>query len=192
MKVVIIEGTDNVGKDTVIEELKNNYKSIIKHCEKPTAKTKAGQTLEQYNTFDNLTKDTIYTYKECKNAHDLLYIHNRSWYGEYVYGCMYRGNDEQTVVKDINSFENQLLLNIPSEDIVFITLLSSSVDFLIKNDDGLSISDAKYDLIEQETERFKEIFEKSIISNKHIVYVNNGDKFRSKEDIYDEILGHLN
>ena len=63
---------------------------------------------------------------------------------------------------------------------------------IIRNDDGLSISNAKRELIEKEANRFKEIFDFSIIPNKHIVYVNDGNQFRSKKDIYNEITKILN
>ena len=39
---------------------------------------------------------------------------------------------------------------------------------------------------------YLEIFDFSIIPNKHIVYVNDGNQFRSKEDIYNEITKILN
>ena len=62
----------------------------------------------------------------------------------------------------------------------------------MRNGGGLSMSNGKKGLIEEETRRFKEIFDFSIIPNKHIVYVNDGNQFRSKEDIYNEITKILN
>jgi hypothetical protein len=65
------------------------------------------------------------------------------------------------------------------------------MDFLVRNDDGLSLSDAKKELIEEETRRFEKIYILSTIKNKHIVYVNNGDKFRDKDDIYNEVKKYI-
>ena len=187
MKVIIIEGTDNVGKDTVIKRLANDFnKSIIYHCEKPKSKTPEEQSAEQEAEFAKLVGYSRY----CAMKHsDGTYIHNRSAYGEYVYGCMYRNNDEQDVVNMIWNFEKALGDDI---DIRLIVLLSNSVDFLVKNDDGLSISNAKKELIEEETRRFEEIFCLSKLKHKKLVYVNNGDKFREKDDIYNEIMKFIN
>ena len=66
-----------------------------------------------------------------------------------------------------------------------------NVDFLIKNDDGLSISEANKERIEEETKRFVEIHNFSTLKNKHIVWVNDGEHFRSREDIWNEINDFL-
>jgi hypothetical protein len=66
------------------------------------------------------------------------------------------------------------------------------MEFLSRNEDGLSLSNGKIELIEQETKRFEEIYNFSFIKNKHIVYVNNGIQFRSHDEIYNEILSFIN
>ena len=71
-------------------------------------------------------------------------------------------------------------------------LLSDNSDFLVKNDDGLSISKANKELIEDETKRFEEIFKFSTIPNKRIIYVNNGEKWRTKEEIIGEVCDAIN
>ena len=178
-KLIIIEGTDNVGKDTVINQLLNKYKDVkVYHCEKPKLKDAIEAAKEQYNSFLSLAKESV------KNNHSNI-IHNRSWYGEYVYGVKYRNNDENEVKKSILEFEKIILNNI--DDVCLIMLLSDNSDFLVKNDDGLSISQAKKELIEDETKRFKDIFKFSTIPNKHIIYVNKGENWRNKEEIIDEV-----
>lgn len=190
MKIVIIEGLDNVGKDTIINSISKDYKNkLMIHSQKPKADTPEKQFIEQQNTFYSLSINNVIEYKN--NKHDIIF-HNRSWYGEYVYGCLYRNADEDLVKTMILNCEKNLIHNVNPKDIYFIMLLSSSIDFLIRNDDGLSISNAKKELIEKEANRFKEIFDCSIIPNKHIVYVNDGNQFRSKEDIYNEITKILN
>ena len=180
-KLIIIEGTDNVGKDTVINQLLDRYKDAkVYHCEKPKSKDVKEAAKEQYNLFLSLAKENL-------TSKDTTIIHNRSWYGEYVYGVKYRNNDENEVKKSILEFENILLSNI--DDICLIMLLSDNSDFLVKNDDGLSISKAKKELIEDETKRFKEIFKFSTIPNKCIVYVNDGENWKTKEEIINKIYG---
>lgn len=178
-KLIIIEGTDNVGKDTVINQLLDRYKDAkVYHCEKPKSKDAKEAAKEQYNSFLSLAKENSI-------SKDTTIIHNRSWYGEYVYGVKYRNNDENEVKKSILEFENILLNNI--DDVCLIMLLSNNSDFLVKNDDGLSISKAKKELIEDETKRFEEIFKFSTIPNKCIVYVNDGENWKSKEEIINKI-----
>ena len=54
-KLIIIEGTDNTGKDTVIKQLLNRYKDAkVYHCEKPKSKDAEQAAKEQYNSFLNL------------------------------------------------------------------------------------------------------------------------------------------
>ena len=183
-KLIIIEGTDNVGKDTVINQLLNRYKDAkVYHCEKPKSKDAKEAAKEQYNSFLSLAKENSI-------SKDTTIIHNRSWYGEYVYGVKYRNNDENKVKKSILEFENILLNNI--DDVCLIMLLSDNSDFLVKNDDGLSISQAKKELIEDETKRFEEIFNFSTIPNKRIIYVNNGENWRTKEEIIGEVYNAIN
>lgn len=182
-KLIIIEGIDNVGKDTIINYLLTKYKNAkIYHCEKPKSKNNKEAAKEQYNLFLNLAKENV-------NNNDEVIIHNRSWYGEYVYGVKYRNNNENEVKKSILEFENIILENI--DDVSFILLLSDNMDFAIKNDDGLSISQAKKELIEDEAKRFEEIFKFSTIPNKKIIYVNNGENWRTKEEIINELLEQI-
>ena len=178
-KLIIIEGTDNVGKDTVINQLLNKYKDAkVYHCEKPKSKDTKEAAKEQYKYFLSLAKEN-------STSKDEIIIHNRSWYGEYVYGVKYRNNNENEVKKSILEFEKIILDNI--DNVCLIMLLSNNSDFLVKNDDGLSISKAKKELIEDETKRFEEIFKFSTIPNKCIVYVNNGENWKTKEEIINKI-----
>ena len=66
------------------------------------------------------------------------------------------------------------------------------MEFLSRNEDGLSISRGEIDNMYKETERFKDIYNYSLIKNKHIVYVNNGINFRPHDEIYNEILSFIN
>jgi thymidylate kinase len=196
MKIIIIEGTDNVGKDTVIKRLEAEFiNCAVVHCEKPPHATSKEQALYQQSSFINLMANTLYqyiAYSKLGIGDEFAMIHNRSWYGEYVYGCMYRDNDPTFVKHMIKTLETALNNSIKPNDLCFITLLSDNMEFLSRNEDGLSLSSGKQDLIKLETERFKEIHNASIIKNKHIVYVNDGNKFRHPDDIYKEVLGYIN
>lgn len=196
MKIIIIEGTDNVGKDTVIRRLEKEFINCATiHCEKPPHAPSKEMALYQQSSFIKLMGDTLYqhvAYKHLGIGDEFALIHNRSWYGEYVYGCMYRDNDPKFVKHMIRTLETIITKTVEPIDICYITLLSDNMDFLVRNEDGLSLSNGKKDLMHEETERFKEIHDYSIIKNKHIVYVNNGTMFRDPNDIYNEVIGHIN
>ena len=71
MKVIIFEGLDNTGKDTIIAKVMEMFdklyddKAFIKlvHCKKPTAVTQRGQALQQNFLFKDQIKDLITDYK---------------------------------------------------------------------------------------------------------------------------------
>ena len=72
MKTVIIEGTDNVGKDTIINRLTEEFKhNVVIHCEKPENDTPWNQSLKQENTFAKLLGENIY-YDLNKEASDYM------------------------------------------------------------------------------------------------------------------------
>lgn len=184
MKIIIIEGIDNTGKDTLIAGIKNHFtNNIVYHCEKPNTNELTEQEIE----FAKLLGYCCYLYNS--DTYD-AYILNRSWYGEYVYGTLYRRHDCADVFAMISNIENTLEKVIDKDDICYITLLADP-EFVAKNDDGLSLSENKLDSIKDEIALFKEIHSESNIKNKHIVYVNNGDSFRNKEDILNEIIGYI-
>ena len=185
MKLIIIEGTDNTGKNTLIYNLlecANNVK--IEHCTKPKATTVREAQVEQQSFFNCLAFNDALEYNH--NFTNIV-IHNRSFYGEYVYGCMYRGNSDEWVKNLVSSLEAFYKANINEDDIYFITLLAKNPEFLKKNDDGLSLSDAKVEKIKEETQRFKDIFEFSTFKNKKIIYVDENGEFRKREDIWNEV-----
>lgn len=182
-KIIIIEGPDNCGKDTLISELKHYYKyTRVLHAGIPTS----DNLFDFY--YDGLIHDTLNGYY---NSATNAVIHNRSIYGEYVYGPKYRHESREFVEKLIHKLEvGQLKTFVLSRDLYFILLTSSSSDLLVNNDDGLSYSSKKSD-IEDELQSFNDIFSKSLIENKKKVYVNDGDNFRDKSDIYKDVIDFI-
>ena len=182
-KIIIIEGPDNCGKDTLISKLKDFYKDVrVIHAGVPTS----DNLFDFY--YNGLMHDTLDGYY---NSTTNAVIHNRSIYGEYVYGPKYRNESKEFVENLIHKLEvGQLKTFILSKDLYFILLTSSSSDLLVKNDDGLSYSSKKGD-IEDELQAFNDVFDKSLIENKKKVYVNNGGSFRDKNDIYKEVVDFI-
>ena len=183
-KIIIICGPDNVGKGVLIDKLHGYFKNVrvLHSC----APKNTDDLFDFY--YKGLIHDTLDGYyNESLDA----VIHDRSMYGEYVYGPKYRNENKEHVADMINKLElGQLKTFIFSRDLYFILLTSSNVDLLVKNDDGKSISN-KADDIRDEIKSFDEIFDLSKIEHKKKVYVNKDNSFRDKDDIYNEVLSFI-
>lgn len=185
MKLVIIEGTDNTGKDTIISKLLEIYPtSTVIHCGKPVTKKYSSQEQDElFRLYANNIVNKLYD-----NTH--IIIMNRSHIGEYVYGTMYRIRDEIDVADMIENINN-ILLSREDLDIKYVQLLCTSEKLLHRNEDGKSLSNGNNDLILEEVEKFKEIYVHCNIPKK-IINVNDGDEFRSRNDIFKDVLKFIN
>ena len=195
MKLVIIEGPDNTGKTTVINELIGLYDNVhYIHCQKPKSKDPIKAALEQQQNFEKLIK-LIKALKE--HIVPQLVILDRSWIGEYVYGCKYRGNGDEYVTEMIEKCYSELYdmkFSSPWFEYYTILLTVDNPEFCGKNDDGKSLSKADIDNVKDEVKRFDDIFSKDINKSNGLckVIVNNGMKFRPKEDILNDVLKIIN
>ena len=90
-------------------------------------------------------------------------------------------------VNDILSYRKDL-------EIRYIQLLSKSESLLRNNEDGKSLSNGNVEKILKEAEQFEEIFNMINIpdNEKKLIYVNDGDKFRNREDIFNEAFRFIN
>ena len=188
MKLIIIEGTDNTGKDTLISKILEKYPTAtVIHCGKPV--TKKYSSKEQDELFRIYAENIV----EGKYDNTHIIIMNRSHIGEYVYGVLYRHRDKDEVEKMINNI-NDILYYRDDINIKYIQLLSSSKELLKNNEDGKSLSNGNIEKINIEADKFKEIFDNINIkdSDKHLIYVNEGNIFRSREDIFNEAYRFIN
>ena len=179
MKLIIIEGPDNCGKNTLINKLSENFLTVTNiHYAKPE------------NKYIQPILFRGYAYSIVNKVYNTdAIILNRSHYGEYVYGCLYRGiseDDALDIIEEIDSI--YLKYNI---DAYYIQLYSSSDALLVKNEDNKSLSQGNIKKIEVEQNRFLEIFDHSLL-NKIKIQINNGDEFRNSEEIYQEALNFIN
>lgn len=188
MKLIIIEGTDNTGKDTLISKILEKYPTAtIIHCGKPLSKKYSSQ--EQDELFEIYARNIIT--RTYDNTH--VIIMNRSHIGEYVYGVLYRNRDIEDVENMIININN-ILYSRKDLTIKYVQLLSNSENLLKYNEDGKSLSNGNIEKINKEAKQFKEIFDNINIkdSDKKLIYVNNGDLFRSREDIFNEAWKFIN
>ena len=174
MKLIIIEGTDNTGKDTLISKILEKYPTAtVMHCGKPI--TKKYSSKEQDELFRIYAQNIV----EGKYDNTHVIIMNRSHIGEYVYGVLYRKRNNEEVEQMINDV-NDILYYREDLEIKYIQLLSSSKELLKNNEDGKSLSNGNVEKINTEE------------SDKHLIYVNEGNVFRSREDIFNEAYRFIN
>lgn len=187
MKIIIIEGPDNTGKNTLIHDLleKNEITKVI-HCSTPKPSGN-DPLLEQTRYFASLANECIN-----ESSQTDIIVFNRYYQGEYVYGQIYRDEDPKHILNMIGYLETKFRYELDDADIYYVQLLSSDPEMLISMDDGKSLSKAKREKIEIELKLFSEVYEKSTIQKKHIIYVNDGDHFRSREDILIEFNDFIN
>ena len=184
-KVLIIEGPDNCGKNFIINII-NNIISENKdwcsthleyHCTKPkfssTISDKQEKIIITINEYKNILTELFeIQLNRCLyfTEHTLpeFIIFNRSWIGEYVYGNIYRGfNDD-----DCDLIQNEIKkyitrkYNYNKENFISIQL-TASTDWLQHNDDNKSLSNNKRELIELEQKRFNDIYNKIDYCNKY-------------------------
>ena len=118
-------------------------------------------------------------------------IFNRYYQSEYIYGQLYRGGDPEKIKQMIYMLESYLTNNIGYDNIYYVQLMSDSVKLLIDNEDGKSLSNGKEEQIIKELELFKDIFDFCKIKKK-MIYINNGDSFKTKEDILKDFTDFIN
>jgi len=182
MKVIIIEGTDNIGKDSLISRIIEEFPTTtLIHCSVPYSKNNNIAAKEQ----DLLFRSYVDAINNGSYGNTHCVILNRSWIGEYVYGVMYRNRDETDITCKINQWEDELMQH---NDVYYIQLLSTSSTLLQRNEDDKSLSNGDVTKIVEETTRFENIFKCSNIINKKLIYVNEDNKFKSKETIQHTVL----
>ena len=133
---------------------------------------------------ENVIKDNI-------KGHTDVLIFNRYYQSEYIYGQLYRGGDPEKIKQMIYMLESYLTNNIGYDNIYYVQLMSDSVKLLIDNEDGKSLSNGKEEQIIKELELFKDIFDFCKIKKK-MIYINNGDSFKTKEDILKDFTDFIN
>lgn len=180
MKLIIIEGTDNTGKDTIISKLLEKFPtSTIIHCSKPFSKKYSNK--EQDKLFEAYIDNIV------KGKYDSTHviIMNRSHIGEYVYGILYRDRTPDEVGNMIIRLNNKLNSREDLE-IRYVQLLCTSKKLLSSNEDGKSLSGGVDYRIAAEIDKFKEIY-KYCDFPKELIYVNEGDEFKSRESIFNKV-----
>jgi thymidylate kinase len=184
MKLIIIEGTDRVGKDELCQWLSTKADNLYyRHWGFPKGETKEDQIRwQQYSfkkEFDFFT--SIKNDKYFGAGEDTMMIWNRAHLGEVVYGTLYRDYDPESWIYNLES-----LYAFDQNAEIYLILLEADAEFVCANDDGESFTN---DVIKKKTEiaLFNKAFNNSIIQNKIKIQVNEGNDYRDRESIRTEI-----
>jgi thymidylate kinase len=182
-KLVIIEGCDRVGKDTLISGLQSSFpKTATQHWGYPIGDTNEDKTEFQKVDFKlNMMKWRV------EKVWDILdlYIWNRSHLGEYVYGTLYRDSYPDTWVPQL---EERFLAE---EENAYLILLVADPEFIASQDDGQSYS-AKIEDKKEELNKFLDAFQDSKIGNKKLIRVHDENGYFSAEKILDSVINFIN
>ncbi len=186
MKLLIIEGPDRCGKNTLIKNLTSQAENIvIRHFGSAKGKDDNEKRNFQYQffkkEFELASLRSRFEMPDKERYPRDLWIWNRAHLGEFVYGKIYRNtHPDQWVMK------MEELYGLDIDPSVYLLLLTADPEFLCKRDDGLSFS-AEIDKKTQELASFRDAFDRSKIMNKKIINVSNGENYLDADIILDEV-----
>ena len=180
MKLLIIEGLDRCGKNTLIHNLTSQAENyVVRHWGTAKGTNDYEKRDHQYQFFKKefqLASDrNKFEMPDATRYPRDLWIWNRAHLGEFVYGDLYRN----TKPKDwVMRMEQDFSFDIDPS--VYLLFLYAPPEFLCKNDDGLSFT-ADVSL------KFHSAFSESKIMNKKSIAVSDGETYRSAQDIFQEV-----
>jgi thymidylate kinase len=186
MKLLIIEGPDRCGKNTLIKNLTSQAENIVvRHFGSAKGKDDMEKRNFQYQffkkEFELASQRSRFEMPDKERYPRDIWIWNRAHLGEFVYGKIYRNTQpEQWVMK------MEELYSLDIDPSVYLLLLTADPEFLCKRDDGLSFS-AELDKKTQELASFRDAFDRSKIMNKKILNVSNGENYLDAAIILDEV-----
>lgn len=167
---IIVEGPDNVGKTTLIMNLKNYYNDMTFHTmhysnvyqDSPEATIAYSKHLYT-QMFDIMLNQTKYGFSGI--------ICDRSHLGEMVYGPIYRNYDGEYVLDIEKKYEH---IHSVWDNLLLVTLVDNPEN-LVKRDDGLSFTT---DLAKKEIEigNFVNAAHRSNIKHKVLINIKNHDE----------------
>lgn len=203
MKLYIIEGPDNTGKTTLSQGIFKYYteqgvpadRILVTHFGVPEGNTPE----KQAKNADNSYLDFAYTIsdKKFQRKWDVIIL-DRAWYGEYVYGPIYRNRKKEDVAMMIRNVEDIIMNNMDPENIKLIVTTVDNVGFLDAHEDGKSLSAAckdsksRYDKFFDEVQGFFDIIDSvTAIPDSVLLNVNvemSKENFRDSKELLPEAL----
>lgn len=162
MIIIIIEGPDNVGKSTLIKNIRQKLQDDVFHVLHSTP-----IKLNSVNEYiDYSTKQVTSMFELMRFTNENL-IFDRSHLGELIYGNIYRGYTGDFVIDIEKTYADYAFFN----HVYLITLIDTAEN-LIKREDGLSFS-IDPDVKNRELKLFEYAHNKSLIKNKLLINVRD-------------------
>ena len=160
--ILIVEGSDNIGKDTFIKNfISNNLHKIWQVIHYSNLKISNERSIS-YSTA--LYSDAFETMLEYQNSFKKGLIFNRCHLGEAVYSPLYRKYDGDYIFDIEKRYRDNL------DKVVLLLLTTSDCESVFKRDDGKSFyKDAAS--MQWEVDQFKKAFHTSSIKNKIMIDV---------------------
>ena len=164
-KFIIIEGTDNVGKDTqqnlIIERMNNLVFHKLHYSALPFRDDK-----QLHANYSKKMYDDMFKLMMVSKDKDINLIFNRSHLGETVYSPLYRGYSGDYVFDIEKNYTNAL-----RENLYLITLVNDP-HTILKRDDGKSFYGNEEE-VKAEVDGFNRAHRLSTIKNKLHIDVGN-------------------
>lgn len=200
MKILILEGCDNVGKTSLIANLVKQYNTkyniVICHCGKPLP----GVSQQIFFTNQYYYIKDLYNISRSNNKETLL-IYDRFVIGEYVWGTMYRNGDLEIIKNSIVNPTLEKIINIVGIDNIVHVLLVADSHHLYMNDDGNSYASIEtknefIDKIDKQQKLFIDCISNPIYNaTKYLIYdVEDGLRhltFLPEDKICNDIVEYL-
>jgi thymidylate kinase len=163
--MIIIEGTDCVGKTSLINQLKEYFNEYyLKHFTNPPN----NMTMQEQHEYNKKKY-----YDEIDNPFKkMIKIYDRFHLGEMVYAPMYRGY-EPDYIEDLEE-----KLNYKG---AMLVLLVANVDDIKKRFDGNFIREEHIGEVQQ---RFIQAYKDSKIQNKMILNTSHIDQYKAAKEVF--------
>lgn len=188
MKLLIIEGPDRCGKNTLIKNLTGQAENyVVRHFGSAKGETDFDKRDFQFQffkkEFDLASLRPRFDMPDKDRYPRDIWIWNRAHLGEFVYGKMYRETNPEAWVMKMET-----LFGLDIDPSVYLLLLTADPKFLCGNDDGLSFTND----VEKKTKEiasFRTAFDSSKIMNKKIIDVSRGfaGEYIPQDVILDEV-----
>lgn len=178
-KFIIIEGTDNTGKDTqqnlIIEKLNNLIFHKVHYSSLPFK-----NDVDKHTSYSKqMYTDMFRMMNECKDK-DINIIFNRSHLGESVYSPLYRGYSGDYVFDIEKEYVNKLRENL------YLITLTNDPQIIMSRDDGKSFYGNEEE-VKAEVDGFNRAHRLSKIKNKLLINIGT----MSAEDVSKIIIDFL-
>jgi nicotinamide riboside kinase len=182
---IIVEGPDNVGKSTLIQNIKNHFNNFTMHSlHYSNVRQDSPEAVIEYS--ENLYAGMFEIMVNQSRFKNSGVICDRSHLGEMVYGPIYREYSGEYVLDIEKSYQH---LRFIWDNLVLVTLIDEPTR-LVARDDGLSFST---DLSKKTTEinNFITAHEKSNIQHKLLLNIKEHDANAAMTAVVEFIKGRI-